>query len=99
MLAAGADAAPAGDSFNSTVVRGIAGGAAARLPRHRTCKTHRTGHRRGALRGDDRMRGIVVSAFAAVVALMSSACGQKVAPSAAAPEVFVADVVQRDIPV
>jgi membrane fusion protein (multidrug efflux system) len=45
------------------------------------------------------MERAVTLALCGVAALALSGCGKKEAPAAAAPEVFVADVVQRDVPV
>jgi len=45
------------------------------------------------------MERAVTLALCGLTALALSGCGKKEAPAAAAPEVFVADVVQKDVPV
>ena len=45
------------------------------------------------------MQRAPILALSALVATFAVACGKKEAPAAAPPEVFVADVVQKDVPV
>jgi membrane fusion protein (multidrug efflux system) len=45
------------------------------------------------------MKRALIVALSGLVAIAAAACGKKGAPAGAAPEVYVADVVQKDVPV
>jgi len=47
----------------------------------------------------DPMKRALILALSGLVATLAAGCGKKEAPAAAPPEVYVADVVQKDVPV
>jgi membrane fusion protein (multidrug efflux system) len=50
-------------------------------------------------RGDDSMQRCLTLALAGLIAIGAPGCSKKEGPAGAAPEVYVADVVQKDVPV